>query len=51
MEKLRKKASNPSIDVSSSDSVKTEGNQIEKVPLFNGNFDIWKMRMRNSLMA
>lgn len=50
MAKPRKKASNPSKDVSSS-TVKTEDNKIGKAPLFNGNFDVWKVRMRNFLMA
>ena len=26
-------------------------NQLGKAPLFNGNFDIWKARMKNFLMA
>jgi len=31
--------------------VKNEANQIWKIPLFNGKFDVWKVRMRNFLMA
>ena len=31
--------------------MKSEDNQIEKVLVFNGNFDVWKIRMRNFLMA
>ena len=31
--------------------MKNEDNQIGKAPLFNGNFDIWKVRMRNFLIA
>ena len=31
--------------------MKTKDNQIGKVPLFNGNFDVWKVRMRNFLMT
>ena len=50
MTKPRKKASNPPKDVSSS-TMKTKDNQIEKVPVFNGNFDVWKVKMRNFLMA
>jgi len=50
MEKPKKKASNPPKDVSSS-TMKTEDNQIGKVPLFSGNLDVWKIRMRNFLMA
>jgi len=46
----RKKASNPPKGVLSS-TMKIEDNQIEKVPVFNGNFDVWKVRMRNFLMA
>jgi len=50
MTKPRKKASNPPKDVSSL-TLKTKDNQIEKVPMFNGNFDVWKLRMRKFLMA
>ncbi len=50
MAKPRKKTSNPPKDVSSS-TLNTEDKKIEKVPVFNGNFDVWKVRMRNFLMA
>jgi len=50
MEKLRKKASNLSTCVSYS-TMEVEDNQIGKDPLFNGNFDIWKERMKNFSMA
>lgn len=46
----RKEASNPSKNVSSS-TIKTKDNQIEKAPLLNGNFHLWKARMKNFLMA
>ena len=50
MSKPRKKASNPPKDVSSS-TMKNEDNEVEKVTVFNGNFDVWKVRMRNFLMT
>ncbi len=50
MAKPKKKSSNPPKGVSSS-TVKTKDNQTGKVPLFNGNFDVWKVRVRNFLMA
>jgi len=50
MEKPRKKASNRPKDVSSS-TMKMEDNQIEKVLVFNVNFDVWKVRMINLLRA
>jgi len=49
MAKLRNKSSNPSKDLSPS-TVKTKDNQIGKAPLFNGNFDIWKARMKNNFL-
>ena len=48
MAKPRKKVSNPPKYVSSS-TIEIEVNQFAKVPLFNGNFDIWVARMRNFL--
>jgi len=48
MVKPRKKVFNPPKDVSSS-TTKIEVNQFVKAPLFNGNFDIWEVRMRNFL--
>ena len=50
MENPRKKASNPSKYVSSS-TMKVKYNKIGKDLLFNGNFDIWKAKMDNFLMA
>jgi len=48
MAKPRKKVSNPPKYVSPS-TTEIEVNQFVKVPLFNGNFDIWEVRMRNLL--
>ena len=48
MAKPRKKFCNPPKDVSPS-TTEIEVNQFVKTPWFNGNFDIWEARMRNSL--
>ena len=50
MARSRKKVSNPPKVVSPS-TTKIEDNQFEEAPWFNGNFNIWEVKMRTFLQS